>query len=54
MSSDERGELSEMIDPYRRWMLPLIVPVTLLCHDVRKLQVPYLLDQVYLTPICMS
>jgi uncharacterized protein YbgA (DUF1722 family) len=33
-----------MIDQYRRGMLPLIVPVTLIRHDVRKFQVPYLLD----------
>jgi uncharacterized protein YbgA (DUF1722 family) len=39
-----------MIDQYRRGMLPLIVPVTLIRHCVRKFQVPCLLDQVYLTP----
>ena len=50
LDSDERGELTEMIDQYRRGLLPLIVPVTLLRHYVRKFQVPYLLDQVYLTP----
>ena len=50
LDSDERAELTEMIDHYRRGLLPLIVPVTLLRHYVRKFQVPYLLDQVYLTP----
>jgi uncharacterized protein YbgA (DUF1722 family)/uncharacterized protein YbbK (DUF523 family) len=50
LDSDERGELTDMIDQYRRGLLPLIVPVTLLRHYVRKFQVPYLLDQVYLTP----
>jgi uncharacterized protein YbgA (DUF1722 family) len=50
LDSDDRGELTAMIDQYRRGMLPLIVPVTLLRHYVRKFQVPYLLDQVYLTP----
>jgi uncharacterized protein YbgA (DUF1722 family) len=39
-----------MIDQYRRGMLPLIVPVTLIRHYVREFQVSYLLDQVYLTP----
>jgi len=39
-----------MIDQYRRGVLPLIVPVTLIRHNVRKFQVPYLRDQVYLTP----
>ncbi len=50
MSSDERGELSVMIDQYRHQMLPLVVPVTALRHYVYKLQVPSLLDQVDLTP----
>jgi uncharacterized protein YbgA (DUF1722 family) len=50
LDSDERGELTEMIDQYRLGLLPLIVPVTLLRHYVRKFQIPYLLDQVYLTP----
>jgi uncharacterized protein YbgA (DUF1722 family)/uncharacterized protein YbbK (DUF523 family) len=50
LDSDDRSELTDMIDRYRRGMLPLIVPVTLLRHYVRKFQVPYLLDQVYLSP----
>ena len=50
LDSDERGELTEMIDQYRLGLLPLIVPVTLLRHYVRKFQIPYLPDQVYLTP----
>jgi uncharacterized protein YbgA (DUF1722 family)/uncharacterized protein YbbK (DUF523 family) len=50
LDSADRSELAEMVDQYRRGMLPLIVPVTLVRHYVRKFQVPYLLDQVYLTP----
>jgi uncharacterized protein YbgA (DUF1722 family)/uncharacterized protein YbbK (DUF523 family) len=50
LDTDERAELTEMVDQYRRGLLPLIVPVTLLRHYVRKFHVPYLLDQVYLTP----
>jgi uncharacterized protein YbgA (DUF1722 family)/uncharacterized protein YbbK (DUF523 family) len=50
LDADEREELSEMIDRYRRGLLPLIVPVTLIRHYVRKFRVPYLLDQVYLSP----
>jgi uncharacterized protein YbgA (DUF1722 family)/uncharacterized protein YbbK (DUF523 family) len=50
LDSDERTELTEIIAQYRRGLLPLIVPVTLLRHYVRKFQVPYLLEQVYLTP----
>ena len=50
LDRDERAELTEMIEQYRRGFLPLIVPVTLIRHYVRKFQVPYLLDQVYLSP----
>ena len=50
LDRDDREELAEMIDQYRRSLLPLIVPVTLIRHYVRKFQVPYLLDQVYLSP----
>jgi uncharacterized protein YbgA (DUF1722 family) len=50
LDSDERGELTKMFDQHRRGMLPLTGPVTLIRHYVRKFQVPYLLDQVYLTP----
>jgi uncharacterized protein YbgA (DUF1722 family)/uncharacterized protein YbbK (DUF523 family) len=50
LDRDERAELTEMIEQYRRGFLPLIVPVTLIRHYGRKFQVPYLLDQVYLSP----
>jgi uncharacterized protein YbgA (DUF1722 family)/uncharacterized protein YbbK (DUF523 family) len=50
LDRDERAELAEMIEQYRRGLLPLIVPVTLIRHYVRKFQVAYLLDQVYLSP----
>jgi uncharacterized protein YbgA (DUF1722 family)/uncharacterized protein YbbK (DUF523 family) len=50
LNRDERAELTELIEHYRRGLLPLIVPVTLIRHYVRKFQVPYLLDQVYLSP----
>jgi uncharacterized protein YbgA (DUF1722 family) len=50
LDRDERAELTEMIEQYRRGFLPLIVPVTLIRHYGRKFQVSYLLDQVYLSP----
>jgi uncharacterized protein YbgA (DUF1722 family) len=46
----DRRELIESIDRYRRGLLPLIVPVTLIRHHVRRLGVEYLGDQVYLEP----
>ncbi|HET9215599.1 MAG TPA: DUF1722 domain-containing protein [Terriglobia bacterium] len=50
LNSDDRAELSEVIDRYRRELLPLIVPITLIRHYVRKLHVEYLEGQVYLDP----
>jgi uncharacterized protein YbgA (DUF1722 family)/uncharacterized protein YbbK (DUF523 family) len=50
LSADEKKELQEIIDQYRTGMLPLIVPVTLIAHYVRKFEQPYLSKQVYLYP----
>jgi light-regulated signal transduction histidine kinase (bacteriophytochrome) len=46
----DRSELTELTDRYRRSLVPLIVPITLLRHYVRKYEVAYLSDQVYLDP----
>jgi uncharacterized protein YbgA (DUF1722 family) len=50
LDPDDRQELTDTIEQYRRMLLPLIVPLTLIRHYVRKFRVSYLLDQVYLTP----
>jgi len=50
LDTDDRAELTAVIDRYRRDRLPLIVPVTLIRHYVRKLDVEYLKDQIYLDP----
>jgi uncharacterized protein YbgA (DUF1722 family) len=50
LSQDEKQELLEIIDRYRKEYVPLIVPVTLLNHYVRKYEQPYLAQQVYLNP----
>src|SRR5689334_3273071 len=50
LNSTDRSELTELIDRYRRGLVPLIVPITLLRHYVRKHNVAYLADQVYLDP----
>jgi uncharacterized protein YbgA (DUF1722 family)/uncharacterized protein YbbK (DUF523 family) len=46
----ERAELVEVVGDYRRGVVPLIVPLTLITHHVRRLRVRYLADQVYLNP----
>jgi uncharacterized protein YbgA (DUF1722 family) len=50
LSADEKKELQEIIDQFRRGYLPLVVPVTLINHYVRKYDQPYLKMQVYLNP----
>jgi uncharacterized protein YbgA (DUF1722 family)/uncharacterized protein YbbK (DUF523 family) len=50
LSSDEKQELLEVIDHYRQEYIPLIVPITLINHYVRKYDQPYLKEQVYLNP----
>jgi uncharacterized protein YbgA (DUF1722 family)/uncharacterized protein YbbK (DUF523 family) len=50
LSSDEKQELLEVIENYRQEYIPLIVPVTLINHYVRKYNQSYLKQQAYLDP----
>ena len=50
LSLDEKQEVLEIIHQYRSGAIPLIVPVTLINHFLRKYDQPYLSDQVYLNP----
>lgn len=50
ITPDEKQELLEVIGSYRKGIVPLIVPITLLGHYVRKYKPPYLLNQHYLEP----
>jgi uncharacterized protein YbgA (DUF1722 family)/uncharacterized protein YbbK (DUF523 family) len=50
LSADEKQELLEIIANYRRGHIPLVVPITLINHFVRKYQQSYLARQTYLTP----
>ena len=50
LSRDEKQEMLEVIEAYRREYVPLIVPATLLNHYVRKYDEAYLKQQVYLNP----
>ncbi len=45
-----RQELLGVFEDYRRGLVPLIAPLTLVRHYVRTLQVEYLLGQTYLDP----
>lgn len=48
--ADEKQELLGLIDEYRKGLIPLIVPVTLMNHYVRKYDQAYLREQTYLNP----
>jgi uncharacterized protein YbgA (DUF1722 family)/uncharacterized protein YbbK (DUF523 family) len=50
LSADEKQELLETLDRYREGFIPLIVPITLIRHYVRKYDQSYLKQQVYLNP----
>ena len=50
LTADEKTELLEIIGDYQRGYIPLIVPVSLLRHYVRKYEQSYLERQVYLNP----
>ncbi len=49
-SADEKKELTGIIEQYRLELVPLIVPVTLINHYVRKYGQEYLAKQYYLHP----
>ena len=46
----EKEDILNTIEDYRKGLLPLIIPVTLIRHQVRKYNIGYLLDQIYLNP----
>lgn len=50
LATDEKQEILDAIAQYRARLIPLIVPLTLIRHYVRKYDVPYLRRQVFLDP----
>lgn len=50
LSTDEKSELQEVITSYHDHLVPLVVPMTLLRHYVKKYEQPYLKKQAYLSP----
>ena len=50
LSTDEKQELQNVIENYHQGLVPLIVPMTLLQHYVRKYSERYLKQQIYLNP----
>ena len=50
LSADEKQEMLNIIEQYKSGLIPLIVPITLFNHYVRKYGQDYLSEQVYLNP----
>ena len=50
LTKREKEYILETIEDYRKELLPIIVPITLIQHQVKKHKIEYLLDQIYLNP----
>ena len=50
LDTAEKQELIELIDQYKQGLVPLIVPITIINHYVRKYDKTYLAEQHYLSP----
>ena len=50
VDAEDRAELAELIERYRSGYVPLVVPITLLRHHVRRHALVYLANQSYLEP----
>jgi uncharacterized protein YbgA (DUF1722 family) len=50
LSSEEKNELMDVIQTYHKGLVPLIVPLVLINHYVKKYDEPYLKRQYYLHP----
>jgi uncharacterized protein YbgA (DUF1722 family)/uncharacterized protein YbbK (DUF523 family) len=50
LDAEDKAELGEALDAYRKGQVPLIVPITLLKHHFRKYPDEYILDSYYMNP----
>jgi len=50
LAGDEKQELLTALDDFKKGLIPLIVPITLIRHYVMKYRVTYLAGQIYLQP----
>jgi uncharacterized protein YbgA (DUF1722 family)/uncharacterized protein YbbK (DUF523 family) len=50
LTPDEKKELLDVMDHYKQSLVPLVVPLTLLRHYVRKFNQTYLREQTWLNP----
>jgi uncharacterized protein YbgA (DUF1722 family)/uncharacterized protein YbbK (DUF523 family) len=50
ISSDDKQEMIEIMDNYRHGKVPLIVPITLMKHHLRRYPDEYISNQYYMAP----
>jgi len=50
LDAEDRAELVGQIESYRKRLVPLIVPITLLLHHFRRYPVDWVMEQTYLSP----
>jgi uncharacterized protein YbgA (DUF1722 family) len=50
LGAEDKREMGEIIDNYRRGRVPLIVPITMIRHYLRRFPVAWLSAQYYLAP----
>ena len=50
LATADKAELLDLIEQQRLGLVPLIAPITLIRHHLRKFEVPFLTSQVYLDP----
>ncbi|MCB1647466.1 MAG: YbgA family protein, partial [Pseudomonadales bacterium] len=50
LAPDDKQELLALIDQHRQGLVPVVVPITLINHYLRKFPTPYIERQIYLEP----
>jgi len=50
LSPEEKKELLSILDQYKKDLVPLFIPITLINHYARKYKIKHLLEQYYLKP----
>jgi uncharacterized protein YbgA (DUF1722 family) len=50
LSADDKQEMLELLEAYRNGQLPLIVPITMMKHHLRRHPHPYIEQQYYMYP----
>ncbi len=50
LDAADRRELADVIEDYRRHLVPLVVPLTLLRHHIERHRIAYAQGQTYLSP----